>query len=149
MRLRRPVPEDAARIAAIEGRSFPLRPWALDTVRAELARAHGVALLAERSGQAAGYALGWSVAGEAELTRIAMDPPARGQGLGAALLQGWMAACQRSGATVIFLEVRADNTPAQNLYRRAGFVEAGRRRGYYADGADALVLRWALEGGGC
>ena len=30
------------------------------------------------------------------------------------------------------------------LYRREGFTEVGRRRRYYADGSDALVMRAAL-----
>jgi [ribosomal protein S18]-alanine N-acetyltransferase len=42
---------------------------------------------------------------------------------------------------VVLLEVRADNEPAQRLYRRRGFTEIGRRRGYYQpSGADAVVM---------
>ena len=43
---------------------------------------------------------------------------------------------------VVLLEVRADNEAAQRLYRRRGFTEIGRRRGYYQpSGADAVVMR--------
>ena len=43
---------------------------------------------------------------------------------------------------VVLLEVRADNEHAQELYRRRGFTEIGRRRGYYQpSGADAVVMR--------
>ena len=34
-------------------------------------------------------------------------------------------------ARSVLLEVRADNEAAQRLYRRRGFAEIGRRRGYY------------------
>ncbi|MEP6680444.1 MAG: ribosomal-protein-alanine N-acetyltransferase RimI, partial [Chloroflexota bacterium] len=39
------------------------------------------------------------------------------------------------------LEVRAGNEAAQELYRRFGFIVAGRRPNYYTDdGEDALVM---------
>jgi ribosomal-protein-alanine N-acetyltransferase len=41
----------------------------------------------------------------------------------------------------VFLEVGEQNVPACRLYQRAGFYEVGRRRGYYENGATALVLR--------
>ncbi|MDP3371055.1 MAG: ribosomal-protein-alanine acetyltransferase, partial [Brevundimonas sp.] len=48
------------------------------------------------------------------------------------------------GATRLFLEVAEDNMAALALYAGAGFVEAGRRPGYYARPhgrpRDALVL---------
>jgi ribosomal-protein-alanine N-acetyltransferase len=44
----------------------------------------------------------------------------------------------------MFLEVSEANGAARALYAAAGFEEAGRRRRYYADGSDALVLRRAL-----
>jgi ribosomal protein S18 acetylase RimI-like enzyme len=45
----------------------------------------------------------------------------------------------------VFLEVRADNPRAQDLYRRHGFADVGIRRGYYQpSGVDAIVMRRAL-----
>jgi len=43
----------------------------------------------------------------------------------------------------VFLEVDEGNEPARRLYRRAGFREVGRRKGYYpaGKGAAALILR--------
>ncbi len=47
--------------------------------------------------------------------------------------------------TALTLEVRADNTAAQGLYRRFGLAPAGVRRAYYQpDGEDALVM-WAHD----
>lgn len=80
-------------------------------------------------------------AGEAELLRIAVDPAHRGQGLGCSLL----AACQRElaeqGMAQQFLEVRAANAAAIQLYERCGWERCGRRGGYYPDGEDALLFR--------
>jgi ribosomal-protein-alanine N-acetyltransferase len=40
--------------------------------------------------------------------------------------------------------VRLDNAAAIPLYRSLGWRDAGRRRGYYHDGTDALLLRLDL-----
>jgi ribosomal-protein-alanine N-acetyltransferase len=42
----------------------------------------------------------------------------------------------------VFLEVRADNERALELYRRADFAQVGRCRGYYQpEGVDAVLMR--------
>ncbi|HEY0300164.1 MAG TPA: GNAT family N-acetyltransferase, partial [Rhizomicrobium sp.] len=62
-----------------------------------------------------------------------------------ALVEATADTARRLGAAVLFLEVAVGNEAALALYRRLGFAEAGRRKGYYAArGAppqDALVLR--------
>jgi ribosomal-protein-alanine N-acetyltransferase len=55
-----------------------------------------------------------------------------------------MAAAAAAGARDMHLEVSETNEAARALYAGAGFAVSGRRRGYYADGSDALVLRRAL-----
>jgi ribosomal-protein-alanine N-acetyltransferase len=45
------------------------------------------------------------------------------------------------GARLMYLEVAIGNSAARALYQALGFTTAGLRRHYYADGADALVLR--------
>jgi ribosomal protein S18 acetylase RimI-like enzyme len=49
---------------------------------------------------------------------------------------------RRRGITTVFLEVRADNPGAQELYRMLGFEEIGVRPHYYQpDDVDAIVMR--------
>jgi [ribosomal protein S18]-alanine N-acetyltransferase len=74
------------------------------------------------------------VADESELLLLAVDPEARGRGVGTALLKDWMALAGKKGASRYFLEMRTDN-PAKQLYARLGFTEVGLRTGYYR-GAD-------------
>ena len=89
-----------------------------------------------------GMALMRAVADEAEVLTIAVLPEARGKGAGAAMLTMALAECQRRGVLRAYLEVAPYNTAACALYRRQGFVEIGRRRRYYPDGSDALVMEW-------
>lgn len=51
----------------------------------------------------------------------------------------------RLGAREVLLEVRDGNTAALALYDAEGFVEIHRRRGYYAVGVDAIVMRRPLD----
>jgi ribosomal-protein-alanine N-acetyltransferase len=92
----------------------------------------------------AGFVLARVAADEAEILTLAVIPTARRQGHAGALLAGAMAAALLRGAGTMFLEVSDRNAAARGLYAQAGFAEAGRRRRYYADGSDALVLRRAL-----
>ena len=91
----------------------------------------------------AGFSLVRSVADEAELLLLAVEPSQQGQGIGQALLNEFVNSGRAKGATRLHLEVR-DGNPAITLYSSAGFVPAGRRRNYYcgADGKrhDALTL---------
>jgi ribosomal-protein-alanine N-acetyltransferase len=50
------------------------------------------------------------------------------------------AAVRHHGAVRLFLEVSTRNPAARGLYQQSGFQQVGRRRAYYADGSDALVL---------
>ncbi|WP_431272740.1 hypothetical protein [Dankookia sp. P2] len=45
----------------------------------------------------------------------------------------------------MFLEVAAGNAAARGLYQGLGFAEVSRRRRYYPDGSDALVMRRDLD----
>jgi [ribosomal protein S18]-alanine N-acetyltransferase len=95
-----------------------------------------------------GFLIGRAVAGEAEILTLAVDVAARRQGVGARLVQGFLAEARCRDATTAFLEVAANNLAAISLYFWAGFTESGRRKRYYAqpDGSpiDALVLSRAL-----
>ncbi len=81
---------------------------------------------------------------ESELLLLAVDPDARGRGVGRMLMDDWQAWATEEGADEYFLEMRADND-AVHLYRNAGFSECGRRPRYYrgADGVirDAVTMR--------
>jgi ribosomal-protein-alanine N-acetyltransferase len=135
------TPGDMARLHAASF-THP-RPWS-ETEFAALLASEGAILVDE----AAGFALGRAVAGEAELLTLAVAPEARRQGVARRLLADFLTEAGARNCRKVFLEVAADNAAALALYRAAGFAEAGRRRGYYTgpDGrnTDALVLSCCL-----
>lgn len=119
------------------------RPWSADEIRDLLASP-----LCFAESRTEGFAMARVVAGEAEILTIAVDPGARGQGHGRALLAAILEQAAARGATQAFLEVAEDNPAALALYQTAGFAQTGRRRGYYkgpaGDARDALVLTRGL-----
>ncbi|GAA1608358.1 ribosomal protein S18-alanine N-acetyltransferase [Kribbella sancticallisti] len=73
-----------------------------------------------------------------DLLRIAVAPEVRRTGVGGQLLTAGLRRC--AGRTVL-LEVAAGNESAGALYRGFGFEEISRRKGYYAGGEDAVIMR--------
>lgn len=120
------------------------RPWS-SAEFSDLLSVPGVFVV----GGAEGFALGRALAGEAELLTLAVHPSKRRQGRGRQLLSAFEAEAMAREAEAAFLEVAADNGAAIALYRRAGFVDAGRRPGYYrpprGGAIDALVMRKAFQ----
>jgi ribosomal-protein-alanine N-acetyltransferase len=83
---------------------------------------------------------------EWELENIVVAERLRRQGCGKRLLEDLLRRAGAAGAEGVFLEVRESNWPARQLYRSAGFVESGRKRGYYQNpDEDGIVSSWRRE----
>lgn len=145
--LRQAGVDDLEPIMRIENATFGADAWSSGAMRAELASKQGYYLVAfrpETPGQIEGYAGLLVPAGseQADIQTIAVVETARRSGLGRMLVQTLIGEARNCGAAEIFLEVRADNPTAEQLYRSLGFEQiAVRPRYYQPDGVDALVMR--------
>ncbi|MEC9346223.1 MAG: GNAT family N-acetyltransferase [Pseudomonadota bacterium] len=128
-------------LAALHGRCFD-PGWSEPDMREVLAMPGTLALVAGGDSPS-GFAILRAVADEAEIITVGVLPACRGGRIGEALLRAAVALLPDVAA--VFLEVETGNDSAISLYRRLGFREVGRRRGYYRDATgtvrDALVLR--------
>jgi ribosomal-protein-alanine N-acetyltransferase len=132
----------AALLAELHAEAFPpAERWTAQAIGLLLDLPGHFGLIADGAGEPLGFALGRVAAGEAEVLTLAVRPSARRAGLGRALMAALIAEAARRGAEVLFLEVSEANLAARALYAALGAHEAGRRRRYYQDGSDALVLR--------
>jgi ribosomal-protein-alanine N-acetyltransferase len=93
-----------------------------------------------------GYATFRRVGRESELLRVAVAPDRRDRGIGGRLIEAGLARLRDEGVATCFLEVRPTNAPALALYERLGFARISRRRRYFPDGSDALVLEVEIGG---
>jgi len=126
--------------------------WSADAYRAELIREDSIMLkVSERDPPGLGFALGRVFDfgnGEVtvELTNIGISQSIRRQGLGSLLLRSFLNRCVEAGATYVILEVRVSNRSAIEFYKKFGFDQTGRRRGFYSDPLeDALTMRLSLR----
>jgi ribosomal-protein-alanine N-acetyltransferase len=131
----------AAAMALMHRHTFPpAQAWESAAIAQQLGLPGSFGLISE-----AGFVLARALAGEAEILTLAVLPEARRQGIGRALLAAAMDDAAARGAASLFLEVCESNSAARALYEGFGAHEVGRRRAYYPNGGNALVLRIALS----
>ena len=131
---------DVPALAALHALAFD-HPWGVEEIATLLASPGGFALVVEDQG----FILCRAIAGEAEILTLAVAPAARRRGTGRALVEAAAGLAEGLEADSLFLEVAHDNTAALALYAAAGFERVGLRKGYYASGADAVVMRRTLN----
>ena len=134
---------DVAPVAALEARVFAgsnHEPWS-EKVFYEDVTTHGhVWWVAHDRGQIIGYVGGTVVADELQIANVATAPERRREGIAERLLSRVAYDAQMLGAATSSLEVEVGNEPAERLYERMGYREAGVRPNYYCQGHDARIM---------
>lgn len=128
-------------MAEIHASSFPDRAWRAAEFESLLVQPSVLAV--HKPG---GFILARLIPPEAEILTFAVHPQARRQGCGRALLASLLDALPSRSITHLLLEVAADNDAARALYAQFGFIESGRRRGYYQRAGhrvDAVMMQLA------
>ena len=74
----------------------------------------------------------------AELNQIFVEENFRNKGLGSIIMSFFLNACNKCNS--ITLEVRTDNLPAINLYKKYNFKKVAVRKNYYGDKDAYLML---------
>ena len=137
--------EDLDQVMEIERRSFP-QPWLRQHFIDELASPYAFPLSAfDSSGRLIGYICPMQLLDEGHILDVAVDPDLRGAGVGGLLVRRVLDDCRAAGASFVSLEVRESNLQAISLYKRVGFEEAGRRKRYYENGEDALMMEYLFN----
>ena len=132
---------DVDAIHDIEQASFAI-PWSRNAFVSEVTEnACARYVVLTEDGAPVAYAGVWFVLDEGHITNIAVRPDRRGLGYGKRVTQAMMQLAADSGMSFLTLEVRASNERARRLYKELGFVDVGRRKGYYADTHEDAVLR--------
>lgn len=119
-------------------------PWSLDSITNELNNSLAKYIIAEdlETNEVIGFVGAWIIAGEGDITNIAVSPNYRKHGIASNLLLNLFKLCQKLNCNDITLEVRESNIPAQNLYKKFNFKEEGIRKGYYSDNNENAIIMW-------
>ena len=137
---------DVEQVLQIESASFA-SPWKSEHFLHEIRQnSWAVNVVVERHGRVVGYACLWCIHDELKIHNIAILDAERGRGIGRWLLLCVLGDAIARDCRSATLEVRPSNAAALALYRSHGFVETGRRKGYYAaEGEDAIVMSLELD----
>lgn len=138
--IRKMTVEDIAAVVELDQISFSL-PWPERSFRFELTdNPASRCWVAEADGRVVAMLVAWLFVDEAHIANIATHPEYRRQGIARKLLSYTLQSAMREGVQSSFLEVRESNLPAQEMYRKFGYVEVGRRKRYYRDNNEDAIL---------
>lgn len=115
---------------------YPVSPWTLEQIQADLSQDQTWYALAYDGEEVIGFLAIQENLFEAEVLQIAVKKSYQGQGIAIALF------AQLPTDKEIFLEVRESNRPALLFYKKEKFEEIARRKAYYhAPVEDAIVMK--------
>ncbi len=134
-------------VLAIE-QSVYSHPWTRGNLRDSLAAGH-IAQCLVAGDELLGYLIAMPGYREVHLLNITVAPAHQRQGWARLMLDALGLWSRALRADWLWLEVRASNTRAQQLYLRHGFSRVGLRPRYYplrhGEREDAVVMRLPLE----
>ena len=139
--VRKMQPEDLLQVCEIEKDNFSL-PWSEKSFLESMERNDTLFLVALNGEEVAGYLGCYCVAGEGEITNVAVKSSYRRQGVGGKLLETLYEEAKALHTQEFFLEVRESNEAAIGLYSRQGFVKEGVRKNFYEQPVENAVIMW-------
>ena len=122
--------KDIDGVYAVEEASFPI-PWTKEALQDAAERNDTIYLAAVFNEKIVGFIGAWIIAGDAEITNVAVLPEFRGKKIASKLMAEFIERVKLKAATAMTLEVRPSNIPAIALYKKFGMEEKGRRKKYY------------------
>ena len=135
-------PDLAQAIYAVMTDVYPVSPWTLEQIQADLAQDQTWYALAYDGAEVIGFLAVQENIFEAEVLQIAVKEAYRGQGLASALF------AQLPTDKEIFLEVRKSNHRAQAFYKKENMAVIAERVAYYHDPVeDAIIMKREIDEG--
>ena len=135
-------PDFAQAIYAVMADVYPVSPWTLEQIQADLSQDQTWYALAYDGAEVIGFLAVQENIFEAEVLQIAVKRAYQGQGIASALFETLPADKE------IFLEVRKSNHKAQAFYKKENMVIISERVAYYHDPVeDAIIMKREIDEG--
>lgn len=119
--------------------------WNMEILQDELKSEYSKCLCAILDNEIVGFVVLKTVLDEADIMNIAVKKNFRRQGIASLLLNKLLVLCQENKVRVIHLEVNEENFSAISLYKKFGFKECGRRKQYYDNHFDAVLMDYNIS----
>ncbi len=147
-RLRTMQYADLDPVLAVERAAYSF-PWTRGNFVDSLAIGYLAELLVSDGDGLVGYYVAMPGVDEMHLLNLTVTPRLQRRGHARTLLDALQRRCLEQALPKLWLEVRASNARARQIYARRGFAEVGLRRGYYPAGKaqreDAIVMSLDLQ----
>ena len=135
-------PDLAQSIYAVMAAVYPVSPWTLEQIQADLSQDQTWYALAYDGAEVIGFLAVPENLFEAEVLQIAVLPSYQGQKIATALFDFLPADKE------IFLEVRKSNQRAQAFYKKEKMAVIAERKAYYHDPVeDAIIMKREIDEG--
>lgn len=135
-------PDLAQAIYAVMIAVYPVSPWTLEQIQANLSQDQTWYDLAYDGTEVIGFLAVQENLFEAEVLQIAVKGAYQGQGIASALF------AQLPVDREIFLEVRKSNQRAQAFYKKEKMAVIAERKAYYHDPVeDAIIMKREIDEG--
>ncbi len=135
------TPADVPFISRLEEETFSM-PWSEASFLQMIEQEDARYFVAEEDGQLLGGCGLLLIAGEGNITNVAVAKEARRRGVGTGLLRHLLSEGEKEGLSAYTLEVRVSNTAAIGLYRKLGFVSEGIRPNFYEKPVEDAMIMW-------
>ncbi len=133
--------KDLDEVVKIEEESFS-EPWSKKAFLEMIEAKYAYYLVAVLDKQIIGSCGLRNIAGEGEITNVAVKKEYRNRGVGFEMLCKLLEQAERIGIKEFTLEVRQSNTKAIYVYEKLGFLKEGFRKKFYNDPYEDAVIMW-------
>lgn len=136
--------EHIVRVCEIESLCIET-PWGKDSLIKELENEKATYFCALKDKEVAGYIGVWNILGEGNITNIAVHPDFQRMGIGYRLMEKTKEYAKEKNMLFLTLEVNEKNEKAISLYKKCGFEITGRRKKYYHNKNDAILMNYNIQ----
>lgn len=133
--------EDVPFISRLEEETFSM-PWSAASFLRMIRQEDSRYFVAQENGRLLGGCGLFLIAGEGNITNVAVLKDARRRGVGTGLMRHLLAEGDKAGLYAYTLEVRVSNEAAIGLYRKLGFESAGIRPKFYEKPTEDALIMW-------
>ena len=134
-------------IANIEKKTFE-SPWLLEDFKSYLKKnLLSMSYIYKKGNKIAGYLMCQNIIDEVHIHNIAVDENYQNQSIGKEMIKYLIKESKRKKINKLCLEVDSSNIFALKLYARFGFYKVGKRKDYYENGNDAILMDLIIKNG--
>ena len=114
--------------------------WSEGVIKSEFKNPNSKYVIAKEDGEIVGFGGIWITPVDVHITDIVTKKKKRNNGIGSKILEKLITISKTTGRESLTLEVNEKNEVAKHLYEKSGFKELGRRKRYYNNTEDALIM---------